>query len=78
MGHGGVMPTSLYPCPPWVSGAVTALSPGRDTEVLPRRESHARLHPGGVLEGVLGGHQPCLVSREYLQPELKSGFSTLL
>lgn len=74
----GITPTSLYPPPPRVSGTVTALSSDRDTEVLPRRESHARLHPGDVLEGVLGCRQPCLVSREYLRPELKSGSSTPL
>lgn len=44
-------------------------SSGRDPEVLPRRESHAGLHPGAVLEGVLGCHQPGLAGGEYLRPE---------
>lgn len=66
------MSTSLYPHPPRVSGAVTAFSSGRDTEVLPRCESHAGLHSGDVLEGVLGGRQPCLVGGEYLQSEIKT------
>lgn len=46
-----------------------APSSGRDPEVLPRRESHAGLRPGAVLEGVLGRHQPGLAGGEYSWPE---------
>ena len=77
-GMEGVVSVSLYPRPRRVSGAVTALSSGRDTEVLPRCESHAGLHPGALLEGVLGRRQPCVVSGEYLRPELETGLATPL
>lgn len=64
---------SLCPRPQRDPGAVTALSSGRDPEVLPRCQSHAGLHPGALLEAVLGRHQPGLAGGEHPWPNYGQG-----
>lgn len=62
---------ALNPRPQRDPGAVSALSCGRDPEVLPRCQGHAGLHPRALLEAVLGCHQPSLAGSEY--PRLNYG-----